>query len=221
MTYNENPLFKDITSNDCLKMLSCFQSEEKTFSSGETIHHFSSQKPVIGILLNGAASVLRYEFNGSRTILEKLEPNSVFGEILAFHSEAYEAIHLQCETDCKVLIIDYESLMKPCTNACACHTRLIQNVTWLISKKTMGLSQRVEVLSKRSIREKLYCYFMQESLRQKSNSFRIPFTMSDLADYLSVDRSAMMRELKKMKEDGLLSSEKRTVRLLPDHSVYH
>lgn len=221
MTYNENPLFKDITSKDCLKMLSCFHSEEKTFSSGETIHHFSSQKPVIGILLNGAASVLRYEFNGSRTILEMLEPNSVFGEILAFHSEEYEAVHLQCETDCKVLIIDYESLMKPCTNACSCHTKLIQNVTWLISKKTMGLSQRVEVLSKRTIREKLYCYFMQESLRQKSNSFRIPFTMSDLADYLSVDRSAMMRELKKMKEDGLLSSEKRIVRLLPDHSVYH
>ena len=60
---------------------------------------------------------------------------------------------------------------------------------------------------------------MQESLRQKSNSFHIPFTMSDLADYLSVDRSAMMRELKKMKEDGILSSEKRMVRLLPEHTA--
>lgn len=214
MTYYNNPLFTDITSKDCLKMLSCFHSEEKIFSSGETIYHFSSQKPVIGILLHGNASVLRYEFNGSRTILEKLEPNSVFGEILAFHSEEYEAIHLQCDTNCKVLMIDYDSLMKPCTNACACHTKLIQNVTWLISKKTMSLSQRVEVLSKRSIRDKLYCYFMQESLRQKSHTFQIPFTMSDLADYLSVDRSAMMRELKKMKEDGILSSDKRMIRLL-------
>lgn len=219
MQYNENPLFADITSSDCLKMLSCFRSEEKTFSCGETIHHFSSKKPVIGILLYGAASVLRYEFNGSRTILEKLEPDSIFGEVLAFHSEEYEAIHLQCDTECRVLMIDYDSLMKPCTNACACHTKLIQNVTWLISKKTMGLSQRVEVLSKRTIREKLYCYFMQESLRQKSNTFRIPFTMSDLADYLSVDRSAMMRELKKMKEDGILSSEKRNIRLLQGHTL--
>ena len=219
MQYNQNPLFTDITSKDCLKMLNCFHSEEKLFSSGEMIHHFSSQKPVMGILLSGTASVLRYEFNGSRTILEKLEPNSVFGEILAFHSEEYENIHLKCDTECRVLMIDYESLMKPCTNACACHTRLIQNVTWLISKKTMSLSQRVEVLSKRTIREKLYCYFMQESLRQKSSSFCIPFTMSDLADYLSVDRSAMMRELKKMKEDGILSSEKRMVRLLPEHTA--
>ena len=135
MQYNENPLFTDITSKDCLKMLNCFHSEEKLFSSGEMIHHFSSQKPVMGILLSGTASVLRYEFNGSRTILEKLEPNSVFGEILAFHSEEYEDIHLKCDTACRVLMIDYESLMKPCTNACACHTRLIQNVTWLISKK--------------------------------------------------------------------------------------
>lgn len=72
----------------------------------------------------------------------------------------------------------------------------------------------MEVLSKRTIREKLACYFFHLASKQKNETFQIPFTMVDLADYLSVDRSAMTRELKKMKDEGLITIERRSVRLL-------
>ena len=83
----------------------------------------------------------------------------------------------------------------------------------MISDRALHLSQRVEVLSQRSIREKLICYFLQLAGNQNSQEFSLPFTMVDLADYLSIDRSAMTREMKHMKEDGLIEVEKKRIRL--------
>ena len=83
----------------------------------------------------------------------------------------------------------------------------------MISERALNLSRRVEVLSQRTIREKLMCYFLQLAAHPKSSSFRLPFTMVDLADYLSIDRSAMTRELKRMKEERIIEMDKRSVRL--------
>ena len=101
----------------------------------------------------------------------------------------------------------------PAPSPCAHHHQLTQNLLDLISERALNLSRRVEVLSQRTIREKLICYFMQLAAQAKASSFSLPFTMVDLADYLSIDRSAMTRELKRMKEEGLIEMDKRCVRL--------
>ena len=91
---------------------------------------------------------------------------------------------------------------------------VIQNLLDMISERALNLSRRVEVLSQRTIREKLICYFLQLAGQAKSSSFCLPFTMVDLADYLSIDRSAMTRELGRMKKEHLIEMDKRSVRLL-------
>lgn len=73
--------------------------------------------------------------------------------------------------------------------------------------------ERLEVLSQRTIREKLQCYFSLLNARYRTSTFTLPFSFSALADYLSVDRSAMMRELKKMKEDGLIQTDRHEITL--------
>ena len=90
----------------------------------------------------------------------------------------------------------------------------MQNLFRLLSTKTLRLSERVEVLSRRSIREKLLCYFHQQQIKERSNKFTLPFSLSALADYISVDRSAMMREMKKLKEEGRIRTENRRITLL-------
>ena len=86
----------------------------------------------------------------------------------------------------------------------------------LLSNKTRSLSERVDVLSRRSIREKLLCYFRICAYQEKSLAFTLPFTLSALADYLCVDRSAMMRELKRLREEGVLEASGRQVRFLAE-----
>ena len=65
------------------------------------------------------------------------------------------------------------------------------------------------------IREKLLCYFEQLARREKSETVTLPFSLSALAEYISADRSAMMRELKKLKEEGVVQTENRRVTILP------
>ena len=93
------------------------------------------------------------------------------------------------------------------------HSLLVQNMLRLISDKAQALSERVDVLSRRSIREKLLCYFNQLAEKEGSRTFQLPFSLSMLADYIATDRSAMMRELKRLKEEGVLRSEGRRITL--------
>ena len=93
------------------------------------------------------------------------------------------------------------------------YKRQVQNMLRLISDKAQALSERVDVLSRRSIREKLLCYFNQLAEKEGSRTFQLPFSLSMLADYIATDRSAMMRELKRLKEEGVLRSEGRRITL--------
>ena len=109
----------------------------------------------------------------------------------------------------------YDQITKRCENACACHSQVVTNLFQLLSKKSLHLSRRIEVLACRSIREKLLCFFEQLADEHGSRTFPLPFSLSMLADYISTDRSAMMRELKKLKEEGVVQTENRRVTILP------
>ena len=87
----------------------------------------------------------------------------------------------------------------------------------IISQKTLLLSQRVEILSCRSIREKLLHYFALCSHRQASDTFSLPLSMSALAEYICADRSAMTREMSRLKKEGILSVQGRKITLHSSH----
>ncbi|MGE4213484.1 MAG: Crp/Fnr family transcriptional regulator [Anaerotignaceae bacterium] len=207
------PLFYGIDHNDCMQMLSCFESNVKNFTPKETICNYSQGNTKIGILQSGLANMIRIDHEGNRTILETLEKNNVFGEALAFSGSSKDSIFVECEKPCSVIFFDYSHITKRCENACMHHTVLVQNMFRLIAEKLLIMSSRVEVLSHRTIRGKLMCYFNITSTAQNNYSFALPFSVSALADYICTDRSAMMRELKNMKNEGILQMDKRTVTL--------
>ena len=117
---------------------------------------------------------------------------------------------------CDILFIDYPHMFKRCENACTYHSTLVYNMLGLLSDKAQSLSERVDVLSRRSIRDKLLCYFRQQTDKAGTTTFLLPFSFSVLADYIATDRSAMMRELRHLKEEGLLATDGRQVTLLAE-----
>ena len=119
-----------------------------------------------------------------------------------------------CRTPCDVLFIDYPHILQRCEKACTHHSLLVQNMLQLMADKARALSERIDVLSRRSIREKLLCCFRQMAGRAGGNSFTLPFSLSVLADYIATDRSAMMRELKRLREEQVIRSEGRRFTLL-------
>ena len=210
-----SPLFQDISYEEYSRLLTCFQAVQKSFRSDDLIYDFSSpQNDAVGIVERGCAALIRIDEEGVATVMEELGPGGVFGRTLAFAGASGDSLQVVCRTPCDVLFIDYPHILKRCENACNHHSVLVQNMLRLMSDKAQALSQRVDVLSRRSIREKLLCYFRQLSEQAGSNTFTLPFSLSTLADYIATDRSAMMRELKRLREEGAIRSDGRQFTLL-------
>lgn len=213
MNITKKILFYGIDDAEQEEMLHCFHSYVKTYISGEVICFFDEADMGIGIIEEGEASVIQSLPNGSKTVLEYLKEGDIFGQMFYFHANR-ENITLEASKNCKIRYIDYQHLIKRCVKACKHHSQLVSNILMMVSDKTQDICEHLEVLSQRSIRDRLLSYFETLSSKNNSRTFTIPFTMTTLADYLSVDRSAMSRELSKMKEDGIIKLEKRKVTLL-------
>ena len=213
MNYGELEIFRNITNSEVEAMIQCFRMRRARFEAGRTICVYGECRGEVGVLLRGRAELVRFDREGNRTILEQLENGGVFGEELTFVPALGDCVEVVSSGDCEVLFMEYAHIMKRCEKACAHHSKLVQNMFRLVTEQVRRLSCRVEVLSRRSIREKLQCYFRLCRLEAGADTFQLPFTLSALADYISTDRSAMMRELKKLREEGVVSIEGRRVTL--------
>ena len=218
MTIPQTPVFDGISVEECRRIYDCFGVHERCFKPEELIYDFDTGRHTIGVLATGSAIVERMDRRGDRTILEHLEPGGVFGEMLMFQNVLGDSVCVSCEKTCCVWFFPEEKLERRCEKNCGHHNRMIENMFRLIRDKATALSERVEVLSRRSIREKLLCYF---SLQQAKcgGSFTLPFSLSALADYISTDRSAMMRELKKLRQSGRVRIEGRKV-TIPSGDIF-
>lgn len=211
-----SPLFRDISYESYLAMYDCFHAVNRAYRPDDIICDFSDGCNAVGIIERGEAVVVRIDSDGVETVMETLSAGGVFGRSLAFSGKHTDTMEVLCRTGCDVLFIGYDQIIKRCENACTHHSILVQNMLQLIADKAQSLSERVDVLSRRSIREKLVCYFAQQAAKTGTDRFALPFSLSMLADYLATDRSAMMRELKKLREDGTVETQNRTVVFHPE-----
>ena len=206
----QSPLFQNISYEEYRRMLTCFQAVQRSFRAEDLIYDFGSPKnDAVGIIERGTAQLIRIDEEGVSTVMEELGPGGVFGRTLAFAASGEDSLEVVCRTPCDVLFIDYSHILKRCENACTHHSILVQNMLKLMADKAQALSERIDVLSRRSIREKLMCYFRQLSEKAGAETFTLPFSLSTLADYIATDRSAMMRELKRLREEDIVCSDGR------------
>lgn len=161
----------------------------------------------------GEAELVRYDFNGNRTIVEHLLSNDIFGEIF-YTVNTNNELFVEARSNCVVLFLIYDDLLQKCKNNCTFHSELLRNLPELFLSEIIDLNMRIELLSKRSIREKLLSYFTLISSKNMTKSFAIPLSLTDLADYLGIDRSAMMRELKSLKDEGFIDKSGNRITLL-------
>ena len=206
-------IFDGISEEEFQRMFVCFQAQMREFGVGEKINFHTKSENRIGIILEGEADLLKYDQDGNRNIIEHLCEQDIFGSVFFSPYDENEVEIVACDR-CKIVFFDYQHLIKRCEKACLHHSVLVSNVLQIFSGKTRQLHARIETLSQRSIRNKLLNYFYQLAFQNHSNRFEIPFALNAMADYLFVDRSAMLREMKKMREEGIIESKGRHVTLL-------
>jgi len=209
----ETRLFAGINENDIHTMLECLQAELMTYPKeacilrqGGTLHH-------ILLLAEGKLHIQKDDYWGNRSIINIIHAGEMFGESYAASENGAVLSDVIATEPSAVISFDIKKLLTACPSACPFHARLIQNLFFVISEKNRKLVQKLDHMSRRTTREKLISYLSAEARTQGRNPFRIPFNRQQLADFLSVDRSALSAELGKMREEGLLSFHKNKFQL--------
>ncbi len=213
MKIEEIFLFDGTGAEERRQMIKCFDIRTRSYMAGETVCDFGKGTDKLCIILSGRVSLVRIDAEGNRAVLESLSENDVFGDVIAFSGDTERGVFAVCDEKCVIAFMSYEHIAKRCPNACPHHTTAVKNMFRVAARKAQALSEHIEVLSNRSIREKLMCLFSILSADAGERTFTLPYTKSYLAEYICADRSAMMRELKNMESDGLIKADGRKITL--------
>ena len=203
----ECALFHGLREAQIREMLPCLSARQSRFRRGQFLLRAGDRVAFAGILLSGEAEVLQEDFWGNRNLLAAVGPGDLFAEAFAC-AHAVSPVSVLCKTDGSVLYLNVRAVFSPCEKACAQHKALSQNLIRVLAEKNMQLNEKAGFLSQRTTREKLLAYLSAQARRAGSASFRIPFDRQQLADFLSVNRSAMSAELSRMQREGLLCADR-------------
>lgn len=207
-TLKRTKLFAGVNDDEISAMLDCLQAKLLSYKKGDYVFRQGEPIDKITVLLEGKLLIQKDDFWGNQSIVNVIDIGEMFGEAYVAPESGAILNDVIADTDSVVIFFDIRKIITVCPSACDFHSRVVQNLFFAISEKNRKLVQKLGHLSKRSTRAKLISYLSEESKRQNRNTFTIPFNRQQLADFLSVDRSAMSSELCKMRDEGLLSFEK-------------
>lgn len=207
-----NSPFQDLSKSQINKLYDLLGVHIYKFSKSQEILPTIKNGNIIGIILEGSAQIKNIEYNGNEIIIENLETNSIFGTNISLtNNENYEII---AKEDSQVVVIDYDKLININNLNHNYFNIFLKNLFDIINEKIKEKNERIRVLEKKQIRDKLLEYFEIEYKKSYMKRIYLPFSLKDLADYMGVNRSAMFRELKHLKEDNLIEIKKNRITLL-------
>lgn len=201
-------LFHGCTQQEIESLLECMSARTVEFSKGSYIHRVGDRVSSIGLVLSGSVYIENDDVWGNKSILDTVQPGQVFAESYACTPGAVLMINVVAAENCRVLFMDVGRMLNVCGNSCRFHSRLIRNLLETASRKNLNLSWRIFHTGAKTIRGRLLSYLSYQASGQGKREFDIPFNRQQLADYLSVDRSALSAELGKMRSEGLLDFHK-------------
>lgn len=204
-------LFSKISVKEKEKLLRLLETNTLSFPKNTTILS-STKDNVIGIILEGHAQITRTDYNGNRTIIEELNEESIFGTVISsLNNDEYEIV---TKIDTKVLIIDYHSILNYENTNYKYYNQFIKNLLEITTNIIEEKNERIQILTKKTIRDKLLEYFNIYSKKHATRIIYMPFSYTDLADYIAADRSAMSRELSYLKDEGFIKTKGRRISIL-------
>lgn len=212
-------LFQGVEENDLEAMLSCLGATERKYRKNDVILLAGTKVTSVGILVEGNAQITRDDAEGNRAILSELERADLFAEAYVAAGSAEIPVTVIATTDCRIVWIPFGKIVGTCNSACGFHRTLVQNMMQVIAVKNILMNEKMRILSCKTTKEKLMTYLSDYSERAGKNRFKIPFSRNELADFLSVDRSAMSRELGRLRDEGFLNYHKNEFELL-QHREY-
>lgn len=203
-----SPLFGSLKDAEIQSVLQCLSATRRTFVKGEYVLHQGQQVDTFGLVLSGSVLVMQEDFWGNRNIIAVIGEGEVFAESYACTAGAPLGVSVSAQENATVMFLDISRVLNVCSASCSFHSALIRNLVAMLAQKNLRMNEKLQHITQRTTREKLLSFLSAESARRRSASFDIPLNRQQLADYLSVDRSAMSGELCKLRDEGVLAFQK-------------
>ena len=205
-------IFNGITKKDKNKLLKELESEKLFFEKNSSLLSKINLTNLIGIVESGSAQIIRTDYNGNKMIVLDLKEGSIFGlKFSLLNNDEYDII---TKEDSSFIFIDYDYILKINQKRSIYYQKFLINLLNNFSSMVYFQNERINILTRKTTREKLLEYFNGESKKAFSKVFYLPYNLTELAEYLSIDRSAMMREIKRLKDDKIIDSSGNKIRLL-------
>lgn len=209
-----SPLFAGCAREHTLAMTGCLRPRQATFRKGSYILRTGDAVSALGLVVSGSIIIRSEDYWGNGNILTSGGPGSLFAEAFACMPQTKSTVDVLANEKTQVLFLNVDRILSTCPSACVHHTRLIRNLTSVLAQRNYALTQKMDHITKRTTREKVLSYLSAQSKRAGSTRFDIPFDRQQLADYLSVDRSALSSCLGALKRDGIIDFQKNHFTLL-------
>lgn len=209
-----SPLFDGILTGDMESMFGCIGYHVVTYGKGEPVAFEDENIHHVGVVLSGAVDMVKEDIWGNKTMLVRMRKGELFGETFACGDDSRSIVTFLVSEPAEILFLPFQRVMHQCGMSCTFHQQLIENMVRVIARKNRELMRKIEVISKRTLREKIMAYLSLQAQSQGTRYFEIPLGRLELADYLCADRSALARELSAMKADGILDFDRNTFRIL-------
>lgn len=210
----ESPLFKGIKENEINGIFKCMGAFQKSYKKGDYIFLEEEEIRNIGVVLSGAIHMIKEDIWGHTTILTRIEKGQLIGESFVCGTNFISNVTFRVAEDTDIIFIPFDRVMRTCKMTCGFHHRMIENMVTVIADKNRVLMEKLEIISKKTLREKILAYLSMEVQRQNKRYLEIPLGRIELADYLCTDRSSLTRELNKMRDEKIIDFEKNVFRLL-------
>ena len=207
-------LFSYINEENIGEMIKCLNPKITFYKRNDYIMLAGDRLESIGIMLNGAAIVIKENADGNRIILKKLDIGDTFGEMIVFSKNSHWPATVVATENCSICFLTREKIVGECDLVCPWHSKLIQNMLRIISDRALMLNKKVEYLSIKSMRGKISRFLFEQYQINQKTSFSLPMNRSELADFLNVSRPSMSREMCEMRDEGIINFHKENMEIL-------
>jgi len=208
------PLFAGTDPQDLTVMLQCFNPVPRLYKKNEVLTREGERLRGIGVILAGEAVVSKENAAGKRIIMELINPGSIFGEMAAFTENARWPATVVAQEACTAVFLPPDKITGNCEKQCFSHRLLITNMLKIVSGKALMLNKKVEYLAMKSLRARISAFILEEHKRTGKSMFMMPMNRNEIADFLSVTRPSLSREMCRMRDEGIIDFHLSSVRIL-------
>ena len=204
----KSKLFESINESDIENIIDCLEAKEKKYSKGNYIYRLGDSISTLNMVVEGEIHIVKEDYWGNVSILTEIGVGELFGETYACLKNIPLQVNVVAVKDCTVIEFDINKVLNKVINICEFYSRIIQNLLFVLASKNFMLTNKLEAMSQRSTRNKVMTYLSQQSSKNDKKEFDIPFNRQQLADYLAVDRSALSKEISRLRDEGILEFNK-------------